>query len=68
MASMTTPHSTSIVASESAVSSIIVAMAVLAWAGLVGAGVLWRELPYMTLSAVLAAWPLALAERALGSA
>ncbi len=65
MASMTTPHSTSIVASESAVSSIIVAMAVLAWTGLVGAGVLWGELPYMTLSAVLAAWPLALAERAL---
>jgi hypothetical protein len=65
MTSVTTPHSTSIVASESAVSSIIVAMAVLAWAGLVGAGVLWGELPYMALSAVFAAWPLALAERAL---
>jgi hypothetical protein len=65
MTSVTTPHSTSIVASESAVSSIIVAMAVLAWTGLVGAGVLWGELPYMALSAVFAAWPLALAERAL---
>ncbi len=65
MTSVTTPRSTSIIASESAVSSIIVAMTVLAWAGLVGAGALWAELPFMAMSAVFAAWPLALAERAL---
>ncbi|MEO6699663.1 MAG: hypothetical protein ABIR53_07930 [Paraperlucidibaca sp.] len=65
MTSVTTPRETSLAASESAVSSIIVAMSVVVWAGLVGAGILWAELPLLVLSAIFAAWPLALAERAL---
>lgn len=52
-------------AQAASVQSIAVAMTVLVWGGLIGAGVLWNQLPLLALSALLAAWPLALAERAL---
>lgn len=52
-------------AQAASVQSITVAIVVLVWAGLMGAGVLWEQLPLLVLSAIFAAWPLALAERAL---
>jgi hypothetical protein len=65
MTSVTTPKETSRVASESAVSSIIVAMSVVVWAGLVGAGILSADILLLAVTVIFAAWPLALAERAM---
>lgn len=58
-------QATPIAASEAAVSSILVAMTVMIWAGLIGVGMVWSEVPMLVLAVLTAAWPLALAERAL---